>query len=360
MSNKGEKLLVAALDERWEAYRRQFKTCQQEFSEEAVHDLRVAARRFLGVLDIVRELVPQPHVQKTRRLFKDQLDELDELRDVQVMLVEVLESQPIVPQLEAVQPYLEKQEKSLMRTAHQRTKLSRLYGLQKRVDRVRATLMRQDKEVVSSSALLQAVDKAFARVWQDYERIDARTLATIHQTRVAFKKFRYVAEIISPLLPPPEPDYFRCMHDYQSAMGDIRDITVFLDALTDFGHTAESTAVAPPIRRYFRKNLRQLVSIFMKEKGELASFWRPTPVRPFPWERDQHAGQRSGASGSHRIRQSRMQVEASARSKPAAKAPGEINGPRASKDTTGPQASAPRPAYQGNQVSELATPPTKE
>ena len=73
-----ENTLAVAFVQRWDDYQVQSKTCRQEFSEEAVHDLRVAARRFMAVLDIVRAINPHPRVQKTRRFLKDQLDDLDE------------------------------------------------------------------------------------------------------------------------------------------------------------------------------------------------------------------------------------------------------------------------------------------
>ncbi|HEX2698114.1 MAG TPA: hypothetical protein VHM28_10430, partial [Anaerolineales bacterium] len=48
--DRARALLLTSLDERWKTYRAQVKTCRKEFSEEAVHDLRVAARRLLAVL----------------------------------------------------------------------------------------------------------------------------------------------------------------------------------------------------------------------------------------------------------------------------------------------------------------------
>ena len=40
--------LLAALDQRWKNYRAELKRCRAEFSNEAVHDLRAAARRMLA------------------------------------------------------------------------------------------------------------------------------------------------------------------------------------------------------------------------------------------------------------------------------------------------------------------------
>ena len=72
-------VLIASMDERWKRYRAELKRCQRDFSEEAVHDLCVATRRLLAVMDICRTLDPHPRVQKVRRALKNQLDALDDL-----------------------------------------------------------------------------------------------------------------------------------------------------------------------------------------------------------------------------------------------------------------------------------------
>src|SRR5262245_44734250 len=93
-------VLSDSLAERWDKYRAQLKTCKDELSEEAVHDLRVATRRLLAVMDLLRILDPHPRVKKVRRVLKDQLDSLDELRDTQVMLVDISESMTEFPDLQ--------------------------------------------------------------------------------------------------------------------------------------------------------------------------------------------------------------------------------------------------------------------
>lgn len=46
-------LLLDSLNTRWGKYKAELKICRQEFSEEAVHDFRVAARRLLAFLDLL-------------------------------------------------------------------------------------------------------------------------------------------------------------------------------------------------------------------------------------------------------------------------------------------------------------------
>src|SRR4030095_12946341 len=104
--NAKPNVLIEALEERWDKYRAELKKCKSEFSEEAVHDLRVATRRLLAVMDIIRLLDPQPRVQKVRRILKNQLDSLDDLRDTQVILVEVSESIMSFPDLKPFEEHL--------------------------------------------------------------------------------------------------------------------------------------------------------------------------------------------------------------------------------------------------------------
>src|SRR5687768_14818972 len=110
------RFLVEALDQRWEKYRAELKRCRAEFSNEAVHDLRVASRRMLAFARLMNSVSPRPRFQKLSRAFKDQLDEFDDLRDIQVVLAEISETIHELPQLQAFQEHLQNAEKSLLKT----------------------------------------------------------------------------------------------------------------------------------------------------------------------------------------------------------------------------------------------------
>ena len=57
-------LLLEALEKRWKNYRVELKRCRAEFSNEAVHDLRVAVRRLLAVIELLNAISPRPRLQK--------------------------------------------------------------------------------------------------------------------------------------------------------------------------------------------------------------------------------------------------------------------------------------------------------
>ena len=53
-------LLLEALEQRWKNYRAELKRCRAEFSNEAVHDLRVATRRMLALIQLLNSISPRP------------------------------------------------------------------------------------------------------------------------------------------------------------------------------------------------------------------------------------------------------------------------------------------------------------
>ena len=277
-------LLITALHERWENYRIQIKTCRREFSEEAVHDLRVSTRRLLAVLDIARALEPHPRLQKVRRLLKDQLDELDDLRDVQVMLVEISETIDNFLDLKPFETHLQEREKHLLRLARKLVNALKLPEFKKRIEKISDSLKERTAEVNFLAQLYQAVDNVYLRTMQAFVQVDASQPSSIHRLRLAFKKFRYMAEVVQPLIPDYPGSHLERMHVYQSAMGDIQDMEVFLSALSDFSESGASSFDPKPVRRFYETRHTETIAAFIEDKGELITFWRAAPDQPFPWE----------------------------------------------------------------------------
>src|SRR6185503_16477117 len=222
MMKTNDNALSIALNERWKKYREELKVCKQEFSKEAVHDLRVATRRLLAVLDMLRALDPYPRVQKARRLLKNQLDSLDDLRDTQVMLVDVYESMANYPELKAFEEYLLAREKKLLRRARKEIMDMEISEVKRRIEKSRSSLQEKAGVTDWTARLLSVVDQAYARAGQAFGQIEASQSASIHRFRVTFKKFRYMVEILYPVLMGVPEEYLKRMHDYQSRMGDVQ------------------------------------------------------------------------------------------------------------------------------------------
>jgi len=277
------RFLLEALEERWKNYRAELKRCRAEFSNEAVHDLRVASRRMLAFVRLMNSISPRPRLQKLNRAFKDQLDEFDDLRDIQVVLAEVSETIQELPQLQEFQAHLQNVEKGLLKTLRKKLRVIDLFDVSKRIRRMRESLKAEPNDDFVSPAL-QAVDDAFLITWQRRNWINPAQATSIHRVRIAFKTFRYMVEIIHPLVPDFPFENLKCMHDYQSLMGEIQDVEIITQALADA--PVQVSAFDPgPVRGYYEHCHAKAVSAYLERKDQMDTFWRPAPDQPFPWEK---------------------------------------------------------------------------
>jgi CHAD domain-containing protein len=277
-------LLLDSLNTRWDTYQSDLKTCRREFSEEAVHDLRVATRRLLSLLDLLRTVMQDPGIQKIRRALKDQLDNLDDLRDIQVLLADISETIQEIPALHPFQEYLQQKEKKLLRAAHKEIKSLKIESLSKRIKKLVQTI-EASKQTDLDASLFSAVDVAYAIINQRYALVDPGQPATIHRLRIAFKKFRYMIESIYPILEHFPEDYLKRMHNYQASMGDIQDMEVALRELADFSRHVPANYDHELARTYYTERHTIALSSYIEDKGEIITFWRPAPDQLFPEEK---------------------------------------------------------------------------
>lgn len=271
-------LLLDSLNARWNKYKAELETCRAEFSEEAVHDFRVAARRLLASLDLLRALMRDAKIKKIRRTLKDQLDDLDELRDTQVLLADISENILEVPPLRPFEEYLQRREKKLLRAARGEIKTLKIDDLSTRIRRLEKAIAESQPDGLNP---LPAVDEAYANVIQRYEHIDPAQPATIHRLRIAFKKFRYMVESIHPSLENFPPDHLKRMHDYQTAMGEVQDVEAALRELAGFEKHAPDGYDPEPVRSYYKERHALAMSQYIEDMGEVFTFWRAAPDQPF-------------------------------------------------------------------------------
>jgi CHAD domain-containing protein len=278
-----QELLLNALEQRYDKYLKERKRCKEEFSEEAVHDLRVATRRLLAFIELLRALVPQPRLQKLHKAFKVQLDNLDDLRDTQVMLAEISEMIETLPTLKPLQKSLQKQEQRLLKHAARDIRSFKLKEVATRLDKVRALVAAPNFAAELTARLFSVVDDIFETVSQRKGRVDPAQPASIHRVRVAFKKFRYMIEIIHPILPRFPQSHLKRMHAYQTLMGDIQDAEVLLHTVREFA-TAHASYDPQAVVNFYEHHHAAVIATYIENMNELAYFWRATPESDFPWK----------------------------------------------------------------------------
>jgi CHAD domain-containing protein len=255
-------------------YRKRLASAQRHFSEPAVHDLRVETRRALALLDLLMALRLPAASPKARRTLKRRLDAFDELRDTQVELKLVAPWLEQHPEAAAFERHLRRREAGLR--AELRRQIRKLKP--HRIERLLKALAQEvaDTETGKGPAvefLRGPLERAYTRVMNLRQRIRPPDTKMIHRTRVAFKKLRYLCELLQPLLPGLTARRLRRMHAWQTRMGDIQDTEVLLaeiERAVKHGHVP--LAAVKPLHAALARRLVRLVKRFVSTADELESF----------------------------------------------------------------------------------------
>jgi CHAD domain-containing protein len=260
--------LEKSLKKQWKRYRKRLKRCQKEFSEKAVHDSRVQTRRLLSTVELSGAFLPQSRLHSARRALKRHLDTFKELRDTQVQLVYVGKMLLSFPGARPFHGYLLKHEERCARQARDRIKRLKAKRIEKIIAGYRAELRERRK------LLLRALDRAFTGVQRLRRRVNPNNTATIHRTRVAFKRFRYMVEALATMLPEATKKRRADMQHYQALMGNIQDMEVLLATLRKFFKKNEIKQESA--RRFHEELLRRrqwFVQTYLDAADQLNDFW---------------------------------------------------------------------------------------
>jgi len=265
-----------SLQKQWKRYRKELKRCQKKFSEKAVHNSRVAARRLLATIELLEGFLQPEIIKKARCLIKTHLDIFDELRDTQVQLVAVNSLQATFPPARTFCEWLQKRETRFRKQACDCVKRSRTRPLAKLIAASEEAYKKQLKKRSAEEAtqiLLRAIKKAFTRTSRFKQRIRTDQPKSIHRTRVAFKQFRYMVELLADQLNPDEKVLAEMQH-YQTMMGDIQDAEVLLQSFDKFVRKKNiRMAAAIQLREDLVRRREWLIKVYMDAAGQLREFW---------------------------------------------------------------------------------------
>lgn len=271
------------MEKSWKNYLTELKRCRMEFSNEAVHDLRVATRRIMAIVHLLHSISPRSRLKKIIRTLKEQLDELDDLRDTQVILAEVSETIQELPELQTFQKQQQRIEEKLFRSLRKKVTKFDSHELSRRIHKTRDSI-HIDTEDEMKPQVLRAIDDAYWVAAQRLERVDLSRPPTIHRVRIAFKTFRYMVEVMHPLLAGFPDANLKQMHEYQSLMGEVQDAEVFIQTLKEFSEHSPFSDPGP-IHRYYEQRHADAIAAYAKNMNQLLVFWRLEPDQPFPWEK---------------------------------------------------------------------------
>ena len=265
-------------------YRKRLACCQKKFSEKAVHDLRIETRRILALLDLLEALHFKESPAKLRKTFKKRLDALDDLRDTHVQRLLLKPMCSKFPEARDFIKHLCKCEKRLeceMSREIKTTKSGRLNRKLKEIEKSLRQCANNPPTGGSDSQSQLLLGAAFRRVVVLRRQIRRNHPATIHRMRVAFKRFRYTAELLQPFLPHYTPQRLERMKDFQGAAGDIQDVAVLLARIDRETKNGDVTAACVKnLRTELLRFEHRAINSLMERIDELKDF---EPEQPGPF-----------------------------------------------------------------------------
>ena len=276
--------LGSSLHRQWRRYRKRLKQCQQHFSEKAVHALRVEIRRLQATLDLLGVFMPERDIERARRILQRHLETFGPLRDTQVQLIYVKRLMLTFPDAGEFCDWLRRREDRFTRETRKAVRHIKTKRLGRLLAAFEEEIRRQRRRTSGEQALAmvrRSMNQAFARVAHLCRHVRAGDTRTIHRTRIAFKRFRYMIQALSPLLPVLTDEHRRAMRGYQCMMGDIQDMEVLLAALDKFVQKkGVEVAAARRLKTELVRWRQMLIQVYLNAAGRLQRFWPPPEPGP--------------------------------------------------------------------------------
>jgi CHAD domain-containing protein len=272
-------VFLQSFDDRWKNYRKQLRKCRSTCSPEAIHDLRVATRRLLGWIDVVLMTMPDRRLRNVREHLRALFDRLSPLRDVQVQIESVTALLPRYPDMDSYRTVLLVRERRLLKAIGRRVARVETAGMSKLFSSVKRSLRTGLETGAIHQAFFAAFQGAaagaFTRSVNNLRQVNPARSASIHRLRVAFKKFRYLEEMIGPLIGIGKQQ-LQAMNAYQLRMGNIQDIEVLIAGITSFAVRRKRKPRPDPLKALRTELIRERVvriQAFMNAADELLTFW---------------------------------------------------------------------------------------
>jgi CHAD domain-containing protein len=248
-----------------------------------VHELRVATRRLLAQFTLLSCVAPSPALEKARRILKRRLTALGELRDAQVQRLFIEQKTASFPELVLLGHWLQRRERLLAKSAAEKVNRFKTRKLERWISAMMGDLTakagRSRARTQLASAALRAAAQAFAEAVERRRAINLADLRTVHQTRVAFKRFRYILESLSPGITGLSRRQLRALAYYQRKMGIIQDLEVMQACVARYARgDKKRKALLQRFSRHLRERRARALRSFLNSADRLFDFWPPAAL----------------------------------------------------------------------------------
>ena len=268
---EGTNFAETVIRKRLSRFRKCLRRASEGAGEKEIHDLRVAIRRLLAGLSVIASLNEKKiSAAGPRNRLQALMDPLGKLRDAQVKMLWLIKEVPVGddPTYQyalSVACDLEKWRKRV---------LAELGN----VDPARFTIVFAPGSfpAIPTSALCNIAASLLRKKRQDVESLREKAAVesdaeSLHRLRLAFKQYRYCAEIFTPLFPQVTGETLERLHAFQTLLGDLHDFdTILTDAeyfLTSVIRCQGDHAVLTRFRKLRHEEFLKLTPILSRPDG---------------------------------------------------------------------------------------------
>ncbi len=264
------KFLTDSIQQSVEIYINQSINIFNQLSENNVHDFRVCIRRLLAQLSLINVINSLPDYMEFKSNLKSQVKFFNELRDIQI---QILKTQSLVyqlPELYKYYHYLIDQEQNKVQQL--KIDISTIDFQQTALNFKKIANYLPNK--ISVNDLKIIISEKMNLVIQRHKLADKTDLVAIHKTRLAFKKFRYSIEFLSPIL-NYETQKLLQLKAYQTRIGLIQDNVVYLNNLNQWQNQYKQINHNnyEIINSYLISERQSLIDNYFNNFDEIYSFW---------------------------------------------------------------------------------------
>jgi phosphohistidine phosphatase len=266
------------LEREWNGYLKRLHEFQQKASVKNVHDLRVSIKRLMTSMELMEQFNPDNAVRRARITLKDQLSELSDLRDVHVEMVTIRGYLKQLPEIKQFHNGLRERESGYLKAVKKMPSASNVRFIENAVNRAKVRLGARRATINMSGAskiINDVLDRSFDNVTKKLEYATIADYSTIHSVRLAFKPFRYLLEMLQPLI-PVERKQLGTAHSLARMMGQIQDIEVLMKDLVEFKWKKKNAQQAvDEIWFDLERRKTDAAQRFLRAIPKLGNIWKP-------------------------------------------------------------------------------------
>jgi CHAD domain-containing protein len=257
-------------------YKKRLARCKRDFSERAVHDLRVQTRRMLALVELAGKLSPARPGRKLARSFEKRLKMFGHLRDVHVQQQLLEPLWPRFPGANRLKGFLDRREQKLVARLTRDVSLLESARLDRRLRKLEKALDAKSRKISVAemkTQMARVLNGSFREVSVLRRRVHSHQPATIHSLRVAFKRYRYLRELIGPLLDDAKRRSVDQMKRFQQSAGRVQDLRVLLAAMARLvRHRKISPVNLRALRHELQRQQAAAAASFVERLSDLDEF----------------------------------------------------------------------------------------